>query len=51
MNYRQKTEPYDSNNYQNRKVSSCEIGYIGNSIIGDTAESKDVYENNKELCD
>ena len=28
-----------------------EIGYIGNSIIGDAAEGCDVYEDNKELCD
>ena len=40
-----------ANNYQKRKVSRSEIGYIGNSIIGDAAEGKDVYEDNKELCD
>ena len=28
-----------------------EIGYIGNSIIGDAAEGCDVYEENRELCD
>ena len=28
-----------------------EIGYIGNSIIGDAAEGCDVYEDNKDLCD
>lgn len=28
-----------------------EIGYIGNSIIGDAAEGCDVYEDNKEPCD
>lgn len=28
-----------------------EIGYIGNSIIGDAAEGCDIYEDNKELCD
>lgn len=28
-----------------------EIGYIGNSIIGDAAEGCDVYEGNRELCD
>ena len=28
-----------------------EIGYIGNCIIGTAAEGKDVYANNKELCD
>ena len=33
------------------KDADSEIGYIGNSIIGDAAEGKDVYEENKELCD
>ena len=28
-----------------------EIGYIGNCIIGTAAEGKDVYADNKELCD
>ena len=28
-----------------------EIGYIGNCIIGDAAEGKDVYADNKDLCD
>ena len=28
-----------------------EIGYIGNCIIGNAAEGKDVYAENKELCD
>ena len=28
-----------------------EIGYIGNCIIGTAAEGKDVYAENKELCD
>ena len=28
-----------------------EIGYIGNCIIGDAAEGKDVYSENKDLCD
>ena len=27
-----------------------EIGYIGNSIIGDAAEGCDVYEDNRDLC-
>lgn len=31
--------------------AGLEIGYIGNSIIGDAAEGCDVYEDNKELCD
>ena len=33
------------------KDSGNEIGYIGNSIIGDAAEGCDVYAENKELCD
>lgn len=33
------------------KDADNEIGYIGNSIIGDAAEGSDVYEENKELCD
>ena len=33
------------------KDAGSEIGYIGNSIIGDAAEGCDVYEENKELCD
>ena len=33
------------------KDSGSEIGYIGNSIIGDAAEGCDVYEDNRELCD
>lgn len=28
-----------------------EIGYIGNSIIGDAAEGCDIYEDNRDLCD
>lgn len=28
-----------------------EVGYIGNCIIGTAAEGKDVYANNKDLCD
>lgn len=28
-----------------------EIGYIGNSIIGNAVEGKDVYAGNKDLCD
>ncbi len=28
-----------------------EIGYIGNCIIGNAAEGKDVYSENKDLCD
>ena len=28
-----------------------EIGYIGNCIIGNAAEGKDIYAENKELCD
>ena len=33
------------------KGKDNEIGYIGNSIIGEAAEGKDVYADNKELCD
>ena len=33
------------------KGKDNEIGYIGNSIIGDAAEGCDVYEQNKDLCD
>ena len=33
------------------KDTDNEIGYIGNSIIGDAAEGSDVYAENKELCD
>ena len=33
------------------KGKDNEIGYIGNSIIGDAAEGCDVYEENKDLCD
>lgn len=33
------------------KGASNEIGYIGNSIIGDAAEGCDIYEDNRELCD
>lgn len=33
------------------KAAGNEIGYIGNSIIGDAAEGCDVYEDNLELCD
>ena len=33
------------------KMDGNEIGYIGNSIIGDAAEGCDVYEDNRELCD
>ena len=33
------------------KGGGNEIGYIGNSIIGDAAEGCDIYEDNRELCD
>ncbi len=33
------------------KGAGNDIGYIGNSIIGDAAEGCDVYEDNRELCD
>ena len=31
--------------------STNSLGYIGNSIIGESAEGKDVYADNKALCD
>ena len=31
--------------------NDSEIGYIGNCIIGNAAEGKDIYADNKELCD
>lgn len=31
--------------------ASNEIGYIGNSIIGDAAEGCDIYEDNRKLCE
>ncbi len=33
------------------KGAGNEIGYIGNSIIGDAAEGCDIYEDNRDLCD
>lgn len=33
------------------KGAGNDIGYIGNSLIGDAAEGCDVYEDNRELCD
>ena len=33
------------------KGKDNEIGYIGNSIIGDAAEGCDIYEDNQALCD
>ncbi len=33
------------------KDAGNEIGYIGNSIIGDAAEGCDIYEDNRDLCD
>ena len=33
------------------KGGGNEIGYIGNSIIGDAAEGCDIYEDNRDLCD
>ena len=37
--------------YGGLEEDGSEIGYIGNSIIGNAAEGKDVYTENKELCD
>ena len=36
--------------YGGLEEEGSEIGYIGNSIIGTAAEGKDVYAENKELC-
>ena len=33
------------------KGADNEIGYIGNSIIGDAAEGCDIYDDNRDLCD
>ena len=33
------------------KGAGNEIGYIGNSIIGEAAEGCDIYEDNQDLCD
>lgn len=33
------------------KDAGNDIGYIGNSIIGDAAEGCDIYEDNRDLCD
>ncbi len=33
------------------KGAGNEIGYIGNSIIGDAAEGCDIYDDNRDLCD
>ena len=37
--------------YGGLEEGTSEIGYIGNCIIGTAAEGKDVYAENKELCD
>lgn len=37
--------------YGGLEEEGSEIGYIGNCIIGNAAEGKDVYAENKELCD
>lgn len=44
-------EMNEVNLYGGLTDEGSEIGYIGNCIIGDTAEGKDVYADNKELCD
>ena len=36
--------------YGGLEEGASEIGYIGNCVIGTTAEGKDVYAENKELC-
>ena len=37
--------------YGGLEENGSEIGYIGNCIIGNAAEGKDIYADNKELCD
>ena len=37
--------------YGGLEKGASEIGYIGNCVIGTAAEGKDVYAENKELCD
>ena len=37
--------------YGGLEENGSEIGYIGNCIIGNAAEGKDIYAENKELCD
>ena len=44
-------EMNEVNLYGGLEEESNEIGYIGNCIIGNAAEGKDIYANNKELCD
>lgn len=44
-------EMNEVNLYGGLTDEGSEIGYIGNCIIGDTAEGKDVYADNKGLCD
>lgn len=44
-------EMNEVNLYGGLEDNGSEIGYIGNSIIGDAAEGKDVYAANKTLCD
>ncbi len=44
-------EMNEVNLYGGLEDEGSEIGYIGNSIIGDAAEGKDVYTVNKALCD
>lgn len=44
-------EMNEVNLYGGLDEEGSEIGYIGNCIIGDAAEGKDVYVENKGLCD
>ena len=44
-------EMNEVNLYGGLTDEGSEIGYIGNCIIGNAAEGKDVYTDNKELCD
>ena len=44
-------EMNEVNLYGGLDEEGFEIGYIGNCIIGNAAEGKDVYAENKDLCD
>ena len=44
-------EMNEVNLYGGLEENGSEIGYIGNCIIGNAAEGKDIYADNKELCD
>lgn len=44
-------EMNDVDLYSGLKDNYNEIGYIGNRIVGNVAEGKDVYTSNQDLCD